>query len=1764
MGTDIVDNVDTASSSLARGDYATATLESQRALSRIHGQRPIFTPESEALLEAERTSDVPLTPPTTPPRRPPTATFFGTQEAYEAAKHHVELLVRRWRGEAKPYTFDIDYRPDIVPYYPASLAAFASLRSDTPKVKVDSIPNLLKRESGRLGIPITQAEIDLVMSTLKDRNLKGTVLIDDVTAQLERLSPGIEVKLLEATKEGEHSRSELEDAVAERDAAREAVTSAADDMRSIIDEHLSQLDPQLTSESAKEAVFELLREGYGDEAGAPTPLEIADALGLIIENRYTAGSHGGNPVVWDNLTREVVHTAPRLSDAYRYAREANMKASHPDSPAMQALDAIQAQAEQVLEAWRSESKAESNVEYIEENLSPVEGEPLYPSYKLPGGKQYREHLVKVESVPAESLPIVEHHFSEPVEGVELSAPGIIMNKGLVNYEGVGEWSAGFVGHHPKSMFRTKEEALQFMRNVMAKNVARALTRTFSGGHWTSVVPENVLAHLRTTVRRVNRADGTTSRALFVEEFQSDWDIEWRRANEVKASVPGKFRVEAMREGNVLIDRPNLSYGQVAELIGDDLAKRVLTQMGRELPEAGVGMERASPRGGVPEHPLRPHWRELTFKEALRTAADEGYDGVAWTTGAQQAERYSLTTQIDALRVTDYGEQHAAAGILPSERVATFTGEQLELGGTHHKRLYDSMMVDLANKWGKRFGTQVELGSVELPNNSAIPPDAHYLPLPKPAIDAILTDGFPLIGFASRSSLDDAAAAAQARLRARARGTSPGGGLEPLLGSLYDLAVIGASRLARGMPFAEWKRSMLTDPDAATTFARLGRADQQRIYDAAQFEHSKAVAHDANLGIADAATALGVAGTDLRHAIASRFNASADAPWVVQTASHAAALIGRLGERIATSLGTSPRFTRLLRSHPDLYHHIETVAASRNISSVMSRMALDDLLSIFADNGKHKLKSATVEQRQRTFARFLNSEQSRAISERNAAEQARFNDLATRYAERARLEAAGEDVPNDLQFTTDDEAFMERFGRTGPGARYEYVPPPPPTVPVLSPLEYATIARDPVMQRAISWWVDNFQPYLEQIAPEAGIEARRAATPITLPDGTTIGGNIYSHLHYFKDASRVQSGAQVYDLSGGGRIIWNYATTRARAARRATGIAPEGFGVSEEMRDILDTTLGDRMGVAHKRALQDYIRVMSQQYEDLPKGASINLGDGVTDTLTDIQLDRTIGPSTLLRESFRIPSAVKSAYDKVVAPRDIAEIGALNTWSNYVTASALLVPAEATMHGLAAIHGALQTPGLGYSGGAPTRALSWATIAGRTAALAHDMWSLQGDAFRADILRYAPALRTLQFTSPGVPLRTLADPAAYWRTFRSDVAGGQTPISAIGHRIPGMEQIRDFVFGFPGYSHGLRGLETRMRVAMGRAMHHIDPTLTDAEVRNLINNQLGTYVARLEPWIVTRFRSVDPFARAGVALTKSGIKSLAFMDPRGRVSPEVAVATLSTAAALILLQRELDPKKRLPWDISGLPAGNLAYFIGDKRYEIPLRYTLNSAYRGMRATGVQAVTDAYLRGEESKERMALAWGAGVTNFALGRLGPPVRLATTAMTGHAPYLTPGSSGELLPIDQPNTLHPLEARFYSLMKTGIPIVGKMGETYIEDAKTHPDSPLGEHLYFLAKTLGFEPTIRPAGYELQVSGAHKRGEERLVSDLAFAAYRELQNVDPAERSTHIRNFLATRVHPDHRAAFLDELMRNVQRMPKRYATTAVEQQAGIPPLPR
>jgi uncharacterized Zn ribbon protein len=128
-----------------------------------------------------------------------------------------------------------------------------------------------------------------------------------------------------------------------------------------------------------------------------------------------------------------------------------------------------------------------------------------------------------------------------------------------------------------------------------------------------------------------------------------------------------------------------------------------------------------------------------MKRLLNYAADNGYDSIAITPGAEQAKRFSLSKQIDALEWDErtgrlYAKQKngsdfnkMADGVTP-ENLSDYVGKEvadklmsqpstgtnrmlggvdLEVGGEGMKGFYDQILPSYLNTFGKPYGAQVD-------------------------------------------------------------------------------------------------------------------------------------------------------------------------------------------------------------------------------------------------------------------------------------------------------------------------------------------------------------------------------------------------------------------------------------------------------------------------------------------------------------------------------------------------------------------------------------------------------------------------------------------------------------------------------------------------------------------------------------------------------------------------------------------------------------------------------------------------------------------------------------------------------------------------------------------------------------------------------------------------------------------------------------------------------------------------------------------------
>lgn len=156
---------------------------------------------------------------------------------------------------------------------------------------------------------------------------------------------------------------------------------------------------------------------------------------------------------------------------------------------------------------------------------------------------------------------------------------------------------------------------------------------------------------------------------------------------------------------------------------------------------------------VPNAPFDKNWHELAMKRVLRYAAENGYDKVAWTTGAQQAKRYDISKVVDSIELEYVGKngrkmfglkgfdfkiitdadgkivksmdelvgknlsdvvgKDVANKMLEMQEGDVIEGNDLRIGGEGMKGFYDQILPRFMDKYGKKW--DVKTHDVTLPN-----------------------------------------------------------------------------------------------------------------------------------------------------------------------------------------------------------------------------------------------------------------------------------------------------------------------------------------------------------------------------------------------------------------------------------------------------------------------------------------------------------------------------------------------------------------------------------------------------------------------------------------------------------------------------------------------------------------------------------------------------------------------------------------------------------------------------------------------------------------------------------------------------------------------------------------------------------------------------------------------------------------------------------------------------------------------------------------
>ena len=73
------------------------------------------------------------------------------------------------------------------------------------------------------------------------------------------------------------------------------------------------------------------------------------------------------------------------------------------------------------------------------------------------------------------------------------------------------------------------------------------------------------------------------------------------------------------------------------------------------------------KSAVPDAPFKKTWHEMALRRLLKHAVDSGYEGLSWTGGAEQAERYDLSKQIESVSFTPVDAESSLGWLMATDK-----------------------------------------------------------------------------------------------------------------------------------------------------------------------------------------------------------------------------------------------------------------------------------------------------------------------------------------------------------------------------------------------------------------------------------------------------------------------------------------------------------------------------------------------------------------------------------------------------------------------------------------------------------------------------------------------------------------------------------------------------------------------------------------------------------------------------------------------------------------------------------------------------------------------------------------------------------------------------------------------------------------------------------------------------------------------------------------------------------------------------------------
>ena len=301
-----------------------------------------------------------------------------------------------------------------------------------------------------------------------------------------------------------------------------------------------------------------------------------------------------------------------------------------------------------------------------------ENDTRYEQYTLPGGENYREHLITLADKAQDnqrtrptSAQIDALHDAlkrSGYEGVSDEQRRILSRGGTDAVDMLDDWAQRLSG----------DASFESMKMYTA--LAGADKPAFRTGHWDE---PNILAH----VRMLDRKTESGKRMLHIEELQSDWHQAGRKRG---------YQGDETAPNGV----PNAPF----KTTWHELA---LKRMVRHAAENGYDSI-----GWTPGEQQAERYDLSKKVDAIHFNPRNGYF-VARNKGQKVFERHDVTPeQIPDIIGKEASERLLASKPLELTGMLQLNGTDLKMGGEGMRGFYDKILPDAANKLFKKYGAKV--------------------------------------------------------------------------------------------------------------------------------------------------------------------------------------------------------------------------------------------------------------------------------------------------------------------------------------------------------------------------------------------------------------------------------------------------------------------------------------------------------------------------------------------------------------------------------------------------------------------------------------------------------------------------------------------------------------------------------------------------------------------------------------------------------------------------------------------------------------------------------------------------------------------------------------------------------------------------------------------------------------------------------------------------------------------------------------------------